>query len=241
MNRACYYVLEAAAKGATFLWTGTKQQSASLIRKAALRTGMPYCDSRFVGGLLSNFKQVRKGVQKMKQLRLEREQGAWKVESAQVQEKKKLMIGRLIRKYQGVVDMTELPDILICIDEVKERHPINEATRLGIPVVCLCDSNSDPTFIDLPIPGNASGTRSIDLVVGKLTEAIIRGQAMRNMEKEGDPWIFSKDRLRYLRRRSKRQPWHKVRYGGYEQWKKAHPFGKIPAVAPFDPQFNWKV
>lgn len=250
LNRACYYVMEAAAKGAVFMFAGTKQQAGKIIKQAALRTGMHYCDSRFVGGLLSNFDQVQKGVEKMKRLRLEKAQGAWKIESEQVQEKNSLMIGRLIRKYQGVTELEDLPDIMIAVDEVKERNPIAECTRIGIPVVALIDSNSDPTFIDLPIPGNASGTRSIDLVVGKLTEAIIRGQAIRKMtqegdreviEKEWDPWIFSKDRLRNLRRRSKRQPWHKVLYGGYEQWKKAHPFGKIPAVAPYDPNFEWKV
>lgn len=250
MNRACYYLMEAASKGATFLFTGTKQQASKPIKQAALRTGMHYCDTRFVGGLLTNFRQVRKGVEKMKKMRLDRAQGAWKIESEQVQEKNALMIGRLIRKYQGVVDLEDLPDIMICVDEVKERHPVNECQRIGIPVVGLIDSNADPTYIDLPVPGNASGSRSIDLFVEKITEAIIKGQALHKMtqegdreviEKEWDPWVFSKDRLRQWRRRSKRQPYQKVYYGGYEQWKKAHPFGKIPAMAPFDPEFAWVV
>lgn len=248
LNRACYYAMEAASKGAVFLFVGTKQQAGTIVKQAAERTGMHYCDTRFVGGLLTNHAQVKKGIRKMKKMVLEKQQGAWRIESQQVQEKNELMIGRLIRKYQGVVNMDGLPDIVVFVDEVKERNPIAECTRIGIPTIGLIDSNSDPTFIDLPVPGNASGSRSIDLVIGKITESILRGQALRTatpvgdrevIPKEWDPWIFSKDRIRQIRRRSKRQPWHKVTYGGYDQFKKAHPFGRIPVMAPFDPNFSW--
>jgi len=248
LNRACYYAMEAASKGATFLFAGTKEQASKLVKQSAKRTGQHYCDTRFVGGLLTNFNQVAKGVALMKKLRTDKAQGAWQILSEQEKEKNRLKIGRLIRKYQGVQDMEGLPDIVICIDEMKERNGINECTRIGIPVIGLIDSNNDPTFIDLPIPGNASGSRSIDLVLGKLTEAILKGQELRALTPEGDrdkqdpewdPWLFSRDRLRYMRRRSKRQPWHKMLYGGYEQWKKANPFGRISPVAPFE-KFSWK-
>lgn len=248
MNRACYYVMEAAAKGAEFLFTGTKEQASPIIKAAAERTGMSYCENRFIGGLMTNWNQVQKGIQMMKKMQIESDQGAWKVQGDVAQKKNAMKLRRLSRVYKGVQNLADLPDILICVDETKERNPIMEADRIGIPVVALIDSNSNPDHIDLPIPGNASGSRAIDLVIGKLTEAILRGKAIRDatevgdrevIEKEWDPWVFSRDRLRYMRRRSKRQPWHKTLYGGYEQYKKAHPFGRIPAVAPFH-KFSWK-
>merc|ERR1719291_847846 len=79
LNRACYYVMEAASKGAVFLFSGTKDQAKPLIKAAALRTGMHYCDSRFIGGLLTNWQQVQKGVQLLKKMSVEYEQGAWKI------------------------------------------------------------------------------------------------------------------------------------------------------------------
>jgi len=248
LNRACYYVMEAASKGAEFLFTGTKSQASPIIKAAAKRTGMHYCQNRYVGGIMTNWQQVQKGVVMMRKMQREYEQGAWKILGENAQKENKMKLARLNRLYLGVGNMHDLPDILICVDEIKERNAIMEADRIGIPVVALIDSNSNPDHVDLPIPGNASGSRAIDLVIGKLTEAIMRGRALRDttdpgdrevIEKEWDPWVMSRDRLRGLRRRSKRQPWHKTLYGGYEQYKKAHPFGRIPGVAPFH-KFSWK-
>jgi len=249
LNRACYYVMEAAAKGATFLMVGTKEQARPIIRAAAERTGAHFCDLRYVGGLLTNFETVRTSIGLMFKLREDKAQGAWSVLSDDQKFRFQCKLNRLTKKYQGVEQMTSLPDLVIFIDEVKERHLINECTSRGIPTIGLIDSNSDPTFIDLPIPGNASGSRSIDLVISKLTDAIKVGQGLaagkqlgdaQDAPKEWDPWVFSRDRLRTMRRRSKRQPWHKAIYGGYEQWKKANPFGYIPSMSPFTTDFQWQ-
>merc|ERR1712224_985172 len=106
----------------------------------------------------------------------------------------------------------------------------------------------NPKHIDLPIPGNASGTASIGLVMGKIAEAIKVGQKTLNaaqkasqqpvVKKTWDPWLFSLDRYRRLRRRSLRQPWHIQQYGSYEGYQKAHPYGKVNAMVPYK-KFDW--
>jgi len=245
LNRACFWVMEAARKGAKIMWTGTKEQAGPIIKDAAIRTNSPYCDKRWVGGILTNQIQTKKGIAKMKRLVQERDQGAWEGMNKTMREKNELMINRFIKKYTGLTELSHLPDILIAVDGVKEKHAINEAEVCGIPVIALLDSNSNPKWIDFVVAGNASGTRSIDLFVSKLTEAIIKGRGMlaqdptqEPIEKVFDAWMFSKERRRELRRRSKRQHFQKLNWGTYDLWKKAHPFGIIPGVAKFQ-QFSW--
>jgi len=251
LNRACYYAMEAASKGAKFLFSGTKEQAAPFIKSSAEDTGSYYCDTRFAGGLLTNFKMVRASVDLMLKMKREQEQGAWNTLEEETALRNKMKANRLWRKYKGVADMTDLPDIMIVVDETKERNAVIEAARIGVPVIGLLDSNSNPDSVDLPIPGNASGSRSIELVMTKLTEAIKKGQAMYNAQavgdreeipREFDPWIFSKDRLRIFRRKTKRQAWHKTMYGSYENFKKANPYGYIPKMGEFeDIKWNFTV
>ncbi|CAE7694268.1 rpsB [Symbiodinium microadriaticum] len=202
---------------------------------------------RFVGGLLSNFPTVRKSVELMQQLREEKQQGAWNVFNEFQRFKNTCKLERLTKKYHGVEEMTGYPDICIFVDEIKERNPIAEMVRIGVPCIGMVDSNNDPKFVDIAIPSNTSNTKSIDLIIGKICDAIKKGKTMnamtqpgeRNEEpKEWDPWILSRDRMRCLRRRSKRQGWMKGMYGSYENWKKCHPWGAIPTVAPFH-DFKW--
>ncbi|CAJ1384065.1 unnamed protein product [Effrenium voratum] len=111
----------------------------------------------------------------------------------------------------------------------------------------MVDSNNNPKSVDIPIPSNTSSSRSIDLIIRKLSEAIKKGKTLYDAQspgdreeppKEWDPWILSRDRMRFMRRRSKRQGWMKGMYGSYENWKKCHPFGAMPTVAPFH-DFKW--
>jgi len=247
LNRACYYCMEAAAKGASFILIGTKEQARPIVAKYSEEAGIHYTDMKFVGGLLSNFPTVRKSVELMQQLREEKQQGAWNVFNEFQRFKNTCKLERLTKKYHGVEEMTGYPDICIFVDEIKERNPIAEMVRIGVPCIGMVDSNNDPKFVDIAIPSNTSNTKSIDLIIGKICDAIKKGKTMnamtqpgeRNEEpKEWDPWILSRDRMRCLRRRSKRQGWMKGMYGSYENWKKCHPWGAIPTVAPFH-DFKW--
>lgn len=247
LNRACYYAMEAASHGAKFLITGTKEQAAPYVKAVAEACDAYYCDSRFAGGLLTNFKLVRKSVELTKKLRREQEQGAWQILDEERVIRNKMKANRLWRKYKGVVDMTDLPDIMIVVDEVKERNAVAEAAATGIPVIGLCDSNSNPDSIDLPIPGNASGSRSIELILNKLGDAIHRGNLVyestsvgdrKEFPREFDPWLFSQDRRRKTRKKTKRQPWHKTTFGTYENFKKANPYGYIPRMGEWE-EIKW--
>jgi len=236
LNRACFYVQEAAAKGARFIFSGTKEQASPFIEEAALGCNSFFCNTRFAGGLLTNFMQVKESIKLMKKMRIEQVQGAWASLSDETRELNKLKAERLYRKYKGVATMEFVPDIMIIVDEVKERNAVYEAARMGMPVIGLIDSNSNPDFIDIPVPGNASGSSSINLFLTKIKESILKGQQIYNMTAQGDrveipkefdPWLFSKNRQRWFPRKSKRQTWQKTHYGNYENFKKATPYGYI--------------
>lgn len=246
MNRACYWAMEVAARGGKFLWTGTKSQAGKRIKEAALRTKSFYCDKMWVGGILTNQIMVKKGFEKLKTMMQEKSQGKWEAMKTNDQRQAEVDLRFFKAKYGGVMDMNGCPDVLIAVDGVKEKKGINEAEIAGIPVIALLDSNADPHWIDFPVAGNASGTRSIDLFISKLEEAIVRGQAQHSLnpveepvEKVFDNWLFSRDRRRDVRRRSKRQHFQKIQWGGYEAWNDAHPWGKIPGVAKFQ-SFSWQ-
>jgi len=247
LNRACYYCMEAAARGAEFIAIGTKKAAREHIEKFGEETGVHYIDKKYVGGILSNFRKVRKSVQMMTRLRDEKEQGAWNTYSPNYTKQSESMLKKTTKKYAGVENMDRLPDICIFVDQRKERGAIQEMAKLGIPCIGLIDSDSDPQFVDLPIPGNASGSRSIELVLGKLADAIKNGKAIGAATPEGeqpvipkewDPWAFARERMRRMRRRSKRQPWMKQMYGSYEKWKESHPFGGVVEMVPFH-EFQW--
>merc|ERR1712137_1396915 len=128
----------------------------------------------------------------------EKQQGKFQSFSASAKDSEKEKELKLLEyKYGGVTELKGLPDVMIVVDAVKEKIAVNEAEIAGIPVIALLDSNADPHWIDFPVAGNASGTRSIDLFVSKLEEAIITGQAMRAsnpveepVEKTFDAWMF---------------------------------------------------
>jgi len=251
LNRSCYYLMEAASMGAKVLIVGTKDQAGGFVKQYAEECGAFYVDQKYAGGILTNFNKLRGSINLMTKLQRENDQGAWKGLDVEQIGRNQRKLRRLYRKYKGVAGMEELPDILICIDEVKERNCILEALKVGIPTICLCDSNSNPDPIDLVIPGNASGSRSIDLVLSKLSEAIKKGRQLemitpvgdrKEIPREFDPWLFSLDRMRVFRRKTKRQSWHKVMYGNYENYKKCNPFGNITPVGDyFDVQWNMKM
>jgi small subunit ribosomal protein S2 len=249
LNRACYYCMEAASKGAKFIFVGTKEQAQESIKEAGLRTNSYYANKRFVGGMLTNFGCRQESLELMASMERQKAQGVWDLDGEAVRAEKEKKLAQMQEYYKGMEGMDNYPDIMIVVDEKKERYAVAEASTIGIPVICLADSNSNPKHLDLPIPGNASGKASIDLVLGKLAEAIQRGQALMKATppaerfvhyKAWDPWLWCLDRDRIYRRRSKRQPWHKQVYGSYEAYVRAHPYGKIRPVVPYK-KWSWTV
>jgi small subunit ribosomal protein S2 len=176
---AMRYVAEMAAQGKTVMFVGTKRQAQEAIAEEATRCNMYYVNSRWLGGLLTNFVTVQRSIKRLKDL-----DGLFADENA-VEGRSKKELGRLERERKhlqsnlaGIKDMVTLPDVLFVIDSSKEAIAVKEAKKLGIPVVGVVDTNCDPDLVDWVIPGNDDALRAIRLFTNKIAEAVIEGRAL---------------------------------------------------------------
>jgi len=175
--RAAKFFNRIAAAGGLILFVGTKRQAAETIVEECKRSGMPYVTERWLGGTLTNFRTIRSRLQRLEELEsiLDGEQAASyskKMISTLSRERRKIE-----RNLSGIRTMNRLPEALMVIDPRREHIAVAEARKLGIKVVALLDTDCDPDLIDLPIPGNDDSMRSIELVVRRLTDAIVEGRA----------------------------------------------------------------
>jgi len=175
--RATKYFHRVAAGNGLILFVGTKRQAADTIVEECKRAGMPYVTERWLGGTLTNFRTIRSRLERMEEL-----EGILNSEQALTYSKK--MIATLTREYkkiqrnlEGIRAMPRLPEALLVIDPHREKIAVTEARKLGIKVVALLDTDCDPDDVDLPIPGNDDSMRSIELVIRRLTDAIVEGKA----------------------------------------------------------------
>ncbi|MCB0989824.1 MAG: 30S ribosomal protein S2 [Acidimicrobiales bacterium] len=175
-ERAYTFLRDLSAKGGTVLFIGTKKQAQDPIRTYAGRSGMPYVNERWLGGMLTNFRTIAKRVEKMREY--ERMQAAG--DFAGMPKKEALLLSRELEKLQrnlgGIRHMEKLPDAIFVLDTVKEHIAVAEANRLGIPVIAVVDSNCDPDVIDFPIPGNDDAIRSTDLMCRIVSDAVREGR-----------------------------------------------------------------
>ncbi|MCG3175300.1 MAG: 30S ribosomal protein S2 [Candidatus Omnitrophica bacterium] len=176
LTRACAFVRETAASGQSVLFVGTKPQAQPIIEEEAKRCGMYFVNHRWLGGMLTNYATVRNSVRRYKQLVTMRTDGTFealtKKECAEIEKE----INKLEKNLAGVVEMDRLPGALFVIDAKKEDIGVREANRLGIPVVAIVDTDSDPDLIQYPIPGNDDAIRSIRLITNIVTESLLEGQ-----------------------------------------------------------------
>jgi small subunit ribosomal protein S2 len=168
----------------TVLFVGTKKQASNSIKEFADKAGMPYVNTRWLGGMLTNYKTMQKSIRKLEVIEQMEESGQINL----LTKKEALMLKRKKEKLEsylgGIRDMKELPDMLFVVDAVKEHIAVKEARKLGIPVVAPLDTNCDPDVIDYPIPGNDDAIRSIQLFCSEMAEAINEGKAMNEEEEE---------------------------------------------------------
>ena len=175
--RATKYFNRVAASNGLILFVGTKRQASDTIVEECRRCGMPYVTERWLGGTLTNFRTIRSRLERLEELEgiLDGEQAlsySKKMISTLNRERKKIQ-----RNLEGIRSMTRLPEALLVIDPHREKIAVTEARKLGIKVVALLDTDCDPDVVDLPIPGNDDSMRSIELVIKRLTDAIIEGKA----------------------------------------------------------------
>lgn len=176
LEEALLVLEEASREGKVILFVGCKKQARDKTRQVAEETGCPYVIERWLGGTLSNFEQIKKSLKKMVDLKEKMALG----EFAKYTKKERLLIdreiARLERFFGGMKDLNKIPDILVVVDTHKETGAVKEAKMVGIEVVGIVDSNSDPTVIDYPIPMNDDATKALEYVLELMKEAILKGK-----------------------------------------------------------------
>ena len=186
VEEAAAFLSEVAASGRKILMVGTKKQAQDTIVAEAERSNSLHISNRWLGGTLTNFKTIQKRIDYLVDLETRRDQGDFenltKKESLKIDEK----ITKLNKNLSGIKEMTEMPGAMFIIDVGKEEIAVAEANRVGIPIVALVDSDCDPDLIDHPIPGNDDAIRSVRLITGRMSDAIIDGYHQRNAEQSDD-------------------------------------------------------
>lgn len=172
-------VREYAAKGRNVLFVGTKKQAAEVVAEEANRAGAYYINRRWLGGMLTNFETIRGRVNKLKEMEEFISNGYVdklpKKEVAQLNRQ----LSKLSKTLGGIKEMRGLPELIFVVDQDKEDIAIKEANKLGIPVICLADTNANPDGINYIIPGNDDAIRSIKLITSKLADAVLEGKQLR--------------------------------------------------------------
>jgi small subunit ribosomal protein S2 len=178
MERACAFVRDLARSEQTVLFVGTKKQAQDVVAEHASRVGMPYVNTRWLGGMLTNFQTIHRRLRRLAELREMERSGAFeflpKKEVLKLRHEKE----KLERNMGGIQDMDGLPGAVYLIDTKKEHIAVTEANKLGIPVVAIVDTNCDPDEVDYVIPGNDDAIRSISLVTSLIADAIREGQGL---------------------------------------------------------------
>ena len=179
LDRAYDYVRTLVSQNGNVLFVGTKRQAAEIIAEEARRSGMPFVNQRWLGGTLTNFRTIRSRVEYMNELERRRDYG----EFARLPKKEVLKLNetieRLNQRVGGLRDLERLPEALFIVDVRREELAVKEASKLGIPIIAIVDTNCDPDPVKFVIPSNDDAIRAIKLMVGKMSEAALEGTALR--------------------------------------------------------------
>lgn len=187
LEEAYMFVRDVAANGDNVLFVGTKKQAGESIKEEAERAGAHYVNARWLGGMMTNFKTIRRRIQRLEHLRKMQEDGTFDRLPKKEVGKLELEIEKLEKYLGGIKTMDKLPGALFIVDPRKERIAVAEAKKLGIPLVAIVDTNCDPDEIDYVIPGNDDAIRAVKLIAGTMADAIIEGrQGAQNAEEAAD-------------------------------------------------------
>ena len=182
LNGALAHIRSLATRRNKILFVGTKRAAAKVVREQAERVGMPYVDQRWLGGMLTNYKTIRQSIRRLQDLETQSADGTFEALTKKEALSKRRVMEKLQRSLGGIKDMAGLPDALFVIDVQHERIAVTEANKLGIPVIAVVDTNSDPDGIDHVIPGNDDAIRAIRLYVTAVADAIEEGVAQASGE-----------------------------------------------------------
>jgi small subunit ribosomal protein S2 len=175
MEEAYEFVRGEADRGKRFLFIGTKRQAAGIVKQEALRSGSHFVNQRWLGGMLTNWETIRGRVERLKELEELENSGAIDKRPKKEGSVLRRELGKLEKYLGGIKTMRRLPDLVIVVDQRREYNAIQECQKLGIPIISLLDTNCDPDLVDVPIPANDDAIRSVKLILGKISDAIIEG------------------------------------------------------------------
>lgn len=176
LDEAYMFVRDLAAEGGNLLFVGTKKQAGDSVRDEATRAGAYFVNARWLGGMLTNFKTIRRRIDRLAQLRKMEEDGTFELLPKKEVSKLNLEIEKLEKFLGGIKDMKKLPSALFIVDPRKEKIAVAEAKKLGIPIVAIVDTNCDPDEIDYVIPGNDDAIRAVKLLCATMADALIEGR-----------------------------------------------------------------
>ena len=175
-EEAYMFVRDLAAEGGTILFVGTKKQAADAIKEEATRCGMYYVNVRWPGGMMTNFKTIKRSIGRLNSLEKMQEDGTFDMLPKKEVAAKQKEIFDLEKNLGGIKNMAQLPSAIFIVDPRKERNAVLEAKRLGIPVIAIVDTNCDPDDADYIIPGNDDAIRAIKLISSVIADAVIEGK-----------------------------------------------------------------
>jgi small subunit ribosomal protein S2 len=187
IDAAYEYVKNTTAKGGTILFVGTKRQAQEPIEEQAKRVGMPYVNQRWLGGMLTNFSTIHQRLNRMKELEeidFDDVAGSGRTKKELLQMRREYE--KLSRTLGGVRDMNKVPSAIWVVDTKKEHLAVDEAKKLGIPVIAILDTNCDPDDVDYPVPGNDDAIRSVSLLTRVFADAVAEGLMARGGSKTGE-------------------------------------------------------
>ncbi len=176
LEEAYSFVRDTVASGETILFVGTKKQAQDSIRDEAQRAGIHFVNARWLGGMLTNFKTIRRRIARLAQLRKMQEDGTFDALPKKEVIKLNLEIDKLEKFLGGIKEMDRLPGAMFIVDPRKEKIAVAEAKKLGIPIIAIVDTNCDPDEIDYIIPGNDDAIRAVKLISGTMANAVLEGR-----------------------------------------------------------------
>jgi len=179
LEEACLALKALVKRGKRVVFVGTKRQAEAIIKEEAANAGINYVASRWLGGTITNWKQIKKSIAKLKEMKEKQEKGEYEKYTKKENVLINREIGRLTRFFEGLLDLEKIPDALFIVDVNREIAAVKEARKKGLQIFAIVDSNADPDLVDYVIPANDDAVQSIKLVVSKMAQAAGEGKKLR--------------------------------------------------------------
>lgn len=186
LDRALKFINQLTKSGEGILFVGTKKQAQDPLRTAAEKAGMPYVNERWLGGMLTNFETIRKSIKKIEAIDKMEQSGEYQYVTKKEWSSMRKEREKLVKNLAGIREMKKLPGAIFLVDIEKEKIAVFEAKKLGIPIVAIADTNSDPELVDIAIPGNDDAIKAISLFCDAVANSALEGSNEFRMAKSAD-------------------------------------------------------